>query len=293
MCPICNSQGKSIIGFPKINAKAAKVIRHEYKIVKCNNCETYFIDPRIDLAIDDWKTLYDEHYFIEMSNWYEKNRRKDRILRFNTLEKYASKGEKKFLDVGCGEGHCLIEAVRRDWESYGIDITDNRIEGAKNKTIKFYNLNLIDCQFLGNFFDVVYMDSVLEHVINPLEYLLEIKRILRKGGILYIAIPNEDSLLNDVKKSIYNIKGSKLSPKLKPFETPYHVVGFNKKSIQIAFGKAQLEIIKIRNFACRLEFLRSKTFSKSFFHSLLLLPIYLLAVALRKEVYLEVYAQNK
>jgi ubiquinone/menaquinone biosynthesis C-methylase UbiE len=172
-------------------------------------------------------------------------------------------------------------------------ITDNRIEEAKTDNIKFYSSNLIDCRFPENFFDIVYLDSVLEHVLNPLEYLLEIKRILKKGGVIYVGIPDEDSLLNDIKKSLYLFKGSKLSPKLRPFESPYHVVGFNRKSIKFTLELVQLDIKSIRNFACRLEFLKSRPFSKPFFHSLLLLPIYLLAVPLRKEVYQEVYAQNK
>lgn len=293
MCPICKCVNTSFIGIPKVTSKAAKIIRHEYRIVMCNKCMIYYVDPCIDLTLDEWKYLYDENYFPQMSTWYEKNREKERIERFNNLENFVSKGEKKFLDVGCGEGHCLIEAVRRGWKVYGIDITDNRIERARNEAIKFFHLDLVDCQFQENFFDIIYLDSVLEHVINTLEYLLEIKRILKKGGVLYIGIPYEDSLLNDIKKSIYLFKASKLSPKLKPFEAPYHVVGFNKRAIQFALEMVQLDIKRIRNFACRLEFLKAKPFSKTFFHSLLLLPIYLLAVPFKKEVYLEVYAQNK
>ncbi len=292
MCPICKCLEKSIIGTPKVSLKAQKIIRHEYNVVRCDKCRTYYIHPKIDFSKEEWKILYDQKYFQQMSKWYEKNREKDRIARFNNLENLASKGEKQFLDIGCGEGNCLIEALKRNWKPYGLDITDHRIEEAKDNGIKFFNSNLIDCHFDSNFFDIIYMDSVLEHVINPLDYLSEIKRILKNGGVVYIGIPNEDSLLNDFKKSVYRLKSSNLSPRLRPFETPYHVVGFNTRSIETALQIAQLEIRKIRNFACRLEFLRAKPFSKTFFQSLLLLPIYLLAVPINKEVYLEVYAQN-
>ena len=292
MCPICKGNEHSFVGIPKVNSKYSEAIRHEYKIVQCNNCETYYVDPEIDLSNKEWQVLYNEEYFPQMSNWYAKNRAKDRIGRFNNLNIYVHEGEKKFLDVGCGEGHCLIEAIRKGWRAHGVDISDNRIPKARDNSIKFYQSNLIDCHFPDNFFHIIYMDSVLEHVLNPLEYLLEIKRIMTKDGVVYIGIPNEDSLLNDIRKIFYSLKASDISPKLKPFETPYHVVGFNESSIQFILKSAQLEIKQIRNFACRLEFLRAKPFSKTFFQSLLLLPIYLLAVPMRKEVYLEVYAQN-
>jgi SAM-dependent methyltransferase len=124
MCPICKCPNNSFIGFPKVSSKAAKIIRHEYKIVKCDKCSTYYVNPPIDFTQDEWDYLYDESYFPQMSTWYEKNREKERIERFNKLENLVCKGEKKFLDVGCGEGHCLIEAMKRGWEVYGNDITE-------------------------------------------------------------------------------------------------------------------------------------------------------------------------
>ncbi len=293
MCPICKCRQKSFIGIPKVSLKAQKVIHHKYNIVKCSKCEIYYVDPVIDFSKEQWNVLYNQDYFPKMSKWYDKNRAKDRNIRFNFLDNFSTSGGKNFLDVGCGEGYCLIEAEKRGWLAHGVDIMDNRINVAKNSSIKFYNSNLIDCYFPDSFFDFVYMDSVLEHLINPMEYLLEIKRILKKGGTIYIGIPNEDSLLNEVRRFIYGIKMSKQTSRLRPFETPYHVVGFNKRSIEFALNLAKFEIKKIRNFACRLEFLRARPFSKEFFKSLLLLPIYLLAVPFNKEVYLEVYVQNK
>ena len=261
-------------------------------VVKCKNCNTYFVSPSIDLTNEGWKFLYDENYFPQMSKWYEKNRAKDRKERFDKLALFFNKTVNNFLDVGCGEGHCLVEAEKRGWKSHGVDISDHRIEMAKNNTIQFKNSTLTQSNYPDNHFDIIYLDSVLEHVLNPLDYLNEIRRILKKGGLLYIGVPNEDSLLNDFKKVFYWISRNKVAAKLKPFETPYHVVGFNEKSIKFALSLAHFDIREIRNFACRYEFMRAKPFSKAFFHALALFPIYILAILFRKEVYLEVYAQK-
>lgn len=292
MCPICNSKKYKNIGLANIGAKASKLTNKEFHVVQCVSCQLYYVKPLIDFDENDWRFLYDENYFALMSTWYYKNRQKDRKNRFDKLNFYFSGRIDNFLDVGCGEGYCLIEAEERGWKAYGVDITDNRINEAKKAGIEFSLGTLMDVKYPNDFFDIIYMDSVLEHVTNPGEYLSEIKRILKSGGLVYIGVPNEDSLLNDVKKFFYLLRGEKTSSKIKPFESPYHVIGFNKFSLKNALTLNGFKIKKLRNFACRLEFMKSKFPSKNFFHSLALLPIYLAALPIRKEVYLEIYAQK-
>ena len=146
-------------------------------------------------------------YFGEKSNWYTKKRKLDSKERLNKAAGFTSNKIENFLDIGCGEGYSLIEAMSRGWNVYGLDITDHRIETAKASSIKFINSDLINSNLPSNFFDIIYIDSVLEHVYNPSDYLSEIKRILRKGGILYLGVPNEDSLFNDVRKIFIRLPG--------------------------------------------------------------------------------------
>lgn len=292
MCPICSNSNFAMIGLPRISEKAAGIIKQDYKVVKCNSCSMYYVNPEINFSKNEWEYLYGDDYFLPMTKWHEKRRHIDRKRRFENLAKYCSSEIKNFLDVGAGEGFGLLEAEFRGWNAFGVDISDNRIESAKQESIRFINKDLIRAQLPSNFFDAVYMDSVLEHVLNPYEYLVEIKRIMKKGGILYIGIPNEDSLFNDVKKIAYKILGNNLSSRLTPFKTPYHVVGFNKKSIILTLQKADLKVKKIRNFASRLELLKAKPFSKDFLKLLLVFPIDLLAVPIRREVYFEAYIEK-
>jgi len=292
MCPICHENKYIVIGLPSLGSNETRIITQDYKVVKCNHCAIYYINPPINLSKNEWENLYRNDYFDPMTKWHKKRREKDRIKRFNNMEKYSSHKIKTFLDIGCGEGYGLLEAESRGWNTFGVDIADNRLQQAMNNNITFINNDLMSAHFSDDFFDVVYMDSVLEHVLNPHEYLLEIKRIMKKGGIFYIGIPNEDSLLNTIKRIIYKFLGNDTSPKLKPFKSPYHVIGFNKKTICLTLHKTNLKVRKIRNFACRVEFLKSKPFTKDYFQSLLLFPIYLLAIPLRKEVYLEVYVEK-
>lgn len=126
-------------------------------------------------------------------------RSRNRRQRLSWL-KYGCQHEvEKFLDIGCGEGYTLIEASEKGWDTWGIDIIDSRVEDARSKEIHFIKGDIFKAKFPGDHFDCIYMDSTLEHILDPVSYLTEIQRILRKGGTLYISVPNEECLFNDVK----------------------------------------------------------------------------------------------
>lgn len=293
MCPICSSENFVLVGNPLISSKASKVIKKDYKVVKCEQCSFYYVNPPLELTESDWKYLYDNSYFVEKSKWFTKKRKLDSKTRIEKAAEFNKNEIKNFLDVGCGEGYSLIEAANRGWDVHGVDITDHRNELAKSKDIKFINSDLMNSKLPSDYFDIVYLDSVLEHVNNPCDYLSEIKRILKKGGILYLGVPNEDSLFNDFRKIYFKIMGKRIAEKIKPFQSPYHINGFNTKSLTFGLTKAGFKIVELRNFANRLLFMREKPFSKDFLKLLLIFPIYLLAVPLRRESYLEAYVQKQ
>ncbi|HQI41319.1 MAG: hypothetical protein B6D44_02215 [Ignavibacteriales bacterium UTCHB2] len=292
MCPVCNQTDYNVLGNPLIDPKVYKIIKKNFKIAKCNNCKTYFVTPQIDFTKEEWQYLYDSTYFPPLSKYYPQKRLTDAKDRLNVIEKCSAMKIQKFLDVGCGEGYTIIEAVKKGWTTFGVDITDHRIDGAKEATNMFFNADLLEANLESDFFDVVYLDSVLEHVPNPLEYLKEIYRVLKHGGIAYIGVPNEDSLLNDIRKIIFKIFHSGYSEKIKPFQSPYHINGFNKKSLSFIIDRANFKIEILNNFASKFEFLKVQPFTKEFFQLLLLLPIYLVAIPFRKEVYLEAYIKK-
>lgn len=292
-CPVCKSTIFHRIGNPQIGAKALKIVKRKYSVVQCKNCQFYFLEPQINFSREEWEYLYNDEYFPESTKWHLRNRNSDRIERFNKLQKYSSLKIGNFLDIGCGEGYSLLEAYKRGWESFGIDIFDNRIKEIKDTSIHFMKSDLFNASFPDNYFDIIYLDSVLEHLTNPLEYLIEIKRILKKGGLLYIGVPNEDSLLNEMRKIYFRITGkSDISEKIIPFKTPFHIGGFNSSSLDYLIKATELKIREKRNFACRMEFLKYSFLSWDYLVTLLLLPIYLIAIPIKKEAYFESYIEK-
>jgi len=96
----------------------------------------------------------------------------------------------KILDFGCGNGEAVTKyLIQNDTIVYGVDIHENSIEYAK---AKFGNENAIFQKFLPENieFDIIIYADVLEHLTNPLSFLKEHFRLLKKGGIVLGSLPN-------------------------------------------------------------------------------------------------------
>ena len=89
-------------------------------------------------------------------------------------------------------GNFLKVAKGRGWNAYGVDVSPwvcANLTGQGYKNI--YNFNLEEANFNANYFDVINMNHVLEHIPSPLDFLIEVNRILKPGGIILIEVPNE------------------------------------------------------------------------------------------------------
>lgn len=92
------------------------------------------------------------------------------------------------LDVGCGLGFTLF-GVNENWNKYGVDISKWATKRAKKYGTIFCG-NLQQAQYESDFFDVVIILHALSFLENPINILLEIKRILKSDGKLIITTPD-------------------------------------------------------------------------------------------------------
>ncbi len=114
---------------------------------------------------------------------------------FQTIER---KRPKKILDAGCGRGfyiYCL-QYYRFIKEIHGIDVNKQYLAIArKNITdnrVKITNSNVYHLPYNNNYFDLIICSEVLEHLLDDGRALLELRRVLKKNGILIITVPNKN-----------------------------------------------------------------------------------------------------
>lgn len=108
--------------------------------------------------------------------------------------KFISKDRQTVLECGCGTGELLSFLKKQNFSVTGIDVSGQMLEGAAPAVQE--NVSLASTEnllFESESFDVVICKGSLHHVEDPASGLLEIKRVLKKDGILIISEPCRDN----------------------------------------------------------------------------------------------------
>lgn len=104
------------------------------------------------------------------------------------IDSYTT-SETRILDVGCGHGDFLKLVHDKTIHSYGLDPDKDAL--AKNIFIKNKTVGTVErLPFENNFFDLVVLAWVLEHLSDPERAFNEIFRVLKPGGKVIFLTPN-------------------------------------------------------------------------------------------------------
>lgn len=111
-----------------------------------------------------------------------------------------SKGE-LILDVGCGNARDVIVFANNGTKCSGVDFSSGMIkEGKKDiDKIGLKNIDLIvgsgtNLPFKDETFDKISCSETIEHIPNYEDVVVEMNRVLKRGGVLVITTPNWHSL---------------------------------------------------------------------------------------------------
>lgn len=167
------------------------------KLFNCNSCGLIFAeqDRNMIYYMSQYSDMIDREYVEE-----EMGRRLASVKILKRIEKNKQQG--KILDIGCANGFLLDEARRRKWDPYGVEVSKWAVRYASEKL----NLNVLrgtlrKAAFPDQFFDVIVMLDVLEHLPDPRYTLIEIRRILKNDGMLYISTPDISSAMSKILRA--------------------------------------------------------------------------------------------
>jgi SAM-dependent methyltransferase len=107
------------------------------------------------------------------------------------LKEPSCKG--RLLDIACGEGILLNAARQAGYSVTGVDFDDTAVKVARASLglQRVYAMSLEDFISQSNDkFDVITFFEVLEHLDNPREFLLSVRRLLKAGGHIALSVPN-------------------------------------------------------------------------------------------------------
>lgn len=202
-------------------------IEDSFKIVRCKRCGLIYLNPRP--KEEDLTEFYNDFFSTDeegVSQWsrlmgkvYEETKR-------NIERKYSSG---RLLDMGCGLGLFLKLWDPQKWELSGMDISKKAVEYAKSEGLNVREDSLEKASFSNDYFDVITMFYVLEHLPNPLKVLKEVRRILKKDGLLVVRVPQSISAERFLK--FFGVRRNLFHP-------PMHLYDFSTKILKEFLLKA-------------------------------------------------------
>ena len=138
---------------------------------------------------------YEDSYSTEEINHI----RKKIAFRWSIIETCFN-GSGKLLDVGCGEGFTLAFFKDLGWEVQGLDFSTAGIESQNPEVLSelvvgdvFDNLSAqIES---GKQYDIIWLQNVLEHVIDPVGLMTSLTQLVKVNGVLVVTVPNDFSEL--------------------------------------------------------------------------------------------------
>jgi SAM-dependent methyltransferase len=179
------------------------VNRHgPFDVCWCRHCRFAFASPRP--TPEQLSAFYRSTYFNRASDQKvgytdyrglpEMNARRN-WHRFAGSLAARSAARRLILDVGCATGGFLSEARSSGWTGVGLELSAEATAVASSEFgLEVLHGDLRSGDLDGRRFGVVTMWHVLEHVIDPLDDLKCAARLLDPGGILFIELPNWNSL---------------------------------------------------------------------------------------------------
>jgi 2-polyprenyl-3-methyl-5-hydroxy-6-metoxy-1,4-benzoquinol methylase len=153
---------------------------------------------------------YADKYYQEGKGSYELVYTKDELSYFQAkfeqrsviLDRYLSQssgGRGTLLDVGCGEGYALAFFRKLGWSVKGLDFSSAGVESKNPECVDVLVTGdifaLLKAEIAaGKVYNVVWLQNVLEHVIDPLDLLKSLRTLISPGGLAVITVPNDCSI---------------------------------------------------------------------------------------------------
>lgn len=233
-CPICESKASEHF----MTTKDYNYTQEEFTITQCTSCGFKYTNPipTADKIGDYYKA---DNYISHTSSKKGMFERLYHLVRSYTIKKkfklvkQYTTGQ-SLMDIGCGTGDFLGYVKQQGWEVKGLEPSDSAREMAiQNHRLKVESTTELSRQKDVSV-DAISMWHVLEHVYDLNPDFEHFKRILKKDGRLFIAVPNcssHDALYYKEHWAAYDL--------------PIHLYHFTPKDIQQLAEKYDMKVIKI------------------------------------------------
>lgn len=227
---------QSVLDIPTVKAKYIKELNtdvsrffngiKELAVYQCQTSKLKFYYP--------FSVVSDGQFYADLAKYYKGYYNLWRWEHQRVIEMIIP--QEKVLEIGCGRGYFLQKLLEKQAIPTGLDFNEDAIEEGKkmgviilNQTIKEHAKNHSES------YDSVCAFQLFEHVNEVGDFLKDTVLCLKKGGLLAIGVPNNNS---------YYFKND-------PYHTlnlpPHHMLLWDKDSLSYIAKMFDLEIVEIVN----------------------------------------------
>jgi ubiquinone/menaquinone biosynthesis C-methylase UbiE len=206
-CPLCDGRQRRLLFHKKGHFHHQGVVHeHLFAIVRCRRCGVDYVHPR--LRSDLLAHHYAQHdLYVDLRGRQLEERRAYFGETLTTIQQIWQQQTSRppggqLLDVACSEGTFVALAGERGWQARGIEISEAAARhGREVLGLPIQQGTLQAASFPDRSFQVVTIQSFMEHSEDPLALLREAHRILAPGGMLYMNVCNGRSLAARLQKA--------------------------------------------------------------------------------------------
>lgn len=120
----------------------------------------------------------------------------------------------RVLDFGLGWGDWCKMAGAYGCETFGVELSRDKVEHARSVGIKVVALEDLPQEH----FDCINLEQVLEHLSEPGAMVHRLVRSLKPGGLMYIAVPNGNGMLQRVPTLAWSTQDRAATMAIHPLE---------------------------------------------------------------------------
>lgn len=237
-CNLCGADDTKFCFYTKDrNNDSAKT---HFRLVKCKKCDLVFLNPRPDK--EEIKKFYPPWYHsraekrvvdIYQTEIWGIPWREAMLRKAEPILKYKKEG--KILDIGCGDGSLLKFMNDLGWQVHGLDLQGGSSAYARDILgLKVSTGRLEEVDYPEEFFDIIILFHVLEHLHDPSIVLKKANLLLKKDGYLLIEVPN----FNSFDSKIFRSRWVGIS-------SPLHLYHFKPNSLKSMLQKCGYTPIEI------------------------------------------------
>jgi 2-polyprenyl-3-methyl-5-hydroxy-6-metoxy-1,4-benzoquinol methylase len=219
-CDLCGETNRQVL-----------FIKEGFPHCRCTNCGLVYVSPRLKRHLELQKNYGTGTMGEERLTPAQMKRLKQAVAKIEPWRQLN-----RFLDIGPGRGWYLSAAAEAGWETWAVEVNTQALSYLEKMTSNhIMAVPAEEFESPENYFDVIRLSDVIEHLTSSRRVVERIFRSLRPGGLLELSTTNIASLSMMIN-----------GPEWMYLNGTDHIVLFDPQTINHLLTQAGFQHIQIR-----------------------------------------------